>query len=205
MKNITLDDSLLIGKGSGRACYTHPDDDQKIIKVNHSKRGVDNNQNFIDYKYINHLRKKKKSLIHIASCYEYVETSLGLGLIFDKVVDYNNEASKSFRYFMAKKIISLEKQRELLDELQTYLETEDIVFVDNCVRNFLCQEVTKDEYRLIIIDGVGAKREGVKFWMYLNIPLYRKYKIKKQWTRLLEAYNKDLKRIEENINPITRF
>ncbi|XPS40521.1 YrbL family protein [Aliarcobacter butzleri] len=38
-KEIILKDSLLIGKGGGRACYIHPVDETKIIKVVLFKRG----------------------------------------------------------------------------------------------------------------------------------------------------------------------
>ena len=55
---------------------------------------------------------------HISSWYEYIkETNLGTGLVFDRIINYDKTPSKSFRYFIAKKLISLEVQKELLDEL----------------------------------------------------------------------------------------
>jgi len=205
MQKVILDDSLFIAKGSGRSCYTHPNDESKLIKIKYSQAGIDNDQNLIDYRYINYLRKNKKSLKHIAQCYEYVDTNLGTGLVCDRIVNYDQSVSKSFRYFMAKKIITLEHQQKLLNELKDYLESEAIVFVDNSLRNILCQEISEGQYRLIIIDGLGAKREGLKFWLYLNVNLYRTYKIKRQWMRLSNAYKIDLARIDLNENPITRF
>lgn len=202
---IVLENDLLIGKGSGRACYIHPNDDTKVIKVIYSKEGENNSQNEIDYKYINYLKKLNKNLSHIALCYEYVNTNLGDGLIFDRVLNYDKTPVKSFRYFIAKKLINLDTQKKLLDELNRYLKKEEILFIDNSSTNILCQEVEKGKYKLVIIDGLGAKRVGFKFWLYLNSKLYIKYKIIKQWRKFIRSYNNDLKRTELNKNPITRF
>jgi hypothetical protein len=202
---INLNDDLLIANGGGRTCFIHPEDDTKVIKIIHTEEGISNNQNDIDYKYINYLRKHNKDLSYISSCYEYIKTNLGDGLVFDRIVNYDKTPCKSFRYFIAKKIISFEVQKELLDELKIYLEKEEILFVDNSSTNILCQEIEKDKYKLIIIDGLGAKRNGPKFWLYLRVKLYRDYKIKKQWQKFIQSYKKDLKRIALNKNPITRF
>lgn len=204
-KEIILNNNLFLGKGGGRACYIHPEDETKVIKITYSDEGRINSQNSIDFKYINYIKELDKDLSHISCCYTYVETNLGTGLIFDRVVNYDKTPSKSFRYFIANKLISLELQKELLDELKKYLEKEEILFVDNSSTNILCQEIEKDKYKLVIIDGLGAKRNGPKFWLYLKIKLYRDYKIKKQWIKFMESYKKDLKRIDLNKNPITRF
>ncbi|MFX4233644.1 YrbL family protein [Aliarcobacter butzleri] len=204
-KKIILNDNLLIGKGGGRACYIHPLDQTKIIKVIYSKEGELNNQNEIDYIYINYLRKQKRNLSSISTCYEYVETNLGKGLIFDRVMNYDNTPSKSFRYLIANKIITFHEQEILLNQLKNYLEKNQILFADNSLTNILCKEIGKNKYELIIIDGLGAKRKGLKFWLYLHSRIYKKYKIKKQWAKFMLMYQKDLKRIELNKNPITRF
>jgi hypothetical protein len=202
---INLNDNLLIANGGGRACYIHPKDDTKVIKIIYSEEGILNNQNDIDYKYISYLRKLNKDFSHISSCYEYVKTNLGDGLVFDRIVNYDKTPCKSFRYFIAKKMISLEVQKELIDELKIYLEKEEILFVDNTSTNILCQEIEKDKYKLVIIDGLGAKRKGIKFWLYLRVKLYRDYKIKKQWAKFIHFYKKDLERINSDKNPIKKL
>ncbi|MCG3711428.1 YrbL family protein [Aliarcobacter butzleri] len=204
-EEIILNDSLLIGKGGGRACYIDPRDETKIIKVSYTKEGDSNSQNQIDYIYINYLKKQKRDLSYISSCYEYVKTNLGKGLVFDRVLNYDKTSSKSFRYLIANKMINLEEQKILLSELKNYLEKNEILFADNSLTNILCKEVREKQYKLIIIDGLGAKRIGLKFWLYLRSRIYKKYKIKKQWTKFMLMYQKDLKRIALNKNPITRF
>lgn len=134
-----------------------------------------------------------------------MKTNLGKGLVFDRVLNYDKTSSKSFRYLIANKMINLEEQKILLSELKNYLEKNEILFADNSLTNILCKEVREKQYKLIIIDGLGAKRIGLKFWLYLRSRIYKKYKIKKQWTKFMLMYQKDLKRIALNKNPITRF
>ncbi|BFU76837.1 PhoP regulatory network protein YrbL [Arcobacter sp. 15-2] len=204
-KNVILNDDLLIAKGSGRACYIHPEDSTKVIKVTYSEEGISNDQNFIDYEYSKYLRKHKKNLSNLVLSYDFIKTNLGDGLVFDRIMNYDQSSVKSFRYLLAKKIITVEEQKKLLTELNEYLEKEDILFIDNSLTNILCQKDKENNYKLMIVDGLGAKRRGLKFWLYLNCSLYRKYKVKKQWIKLMKSYKKDLKRTTLNKNPITRF
>ncbi|MFW2454249.1 YrbL family protein, partial [Aliarcobacter butzleri] len=85
------------------------------------------------------------------------ETNLGKGLIFDRVMNYDDTPSKSFRYLIANKIITFHEQEILLNQLKNYLEKNQILFADNSLTNILCKEIRKNEYELIIIDGLGAK------------------------------------------------
>ena len=43
----------------------------------------------------NSIQKLNKNLSHIALCYEYVNTNLGDGLIFDRVLNYDKTPVKS--------------------------------------------------------------------------------------------------------------
>lgn len=202
---LILNDSLLVAKGGGRACYIHPKDKTKVIKIIYSQEGINNSQNDIEYTYINYLKKQKKDLSFITDCYGYVETNFGKGLIFDRVLNYDRTTPKSFRYLIANNIIALEEQKLLLDELKEYLEKNEILFVDNSLTNILCCEIEKGKYKLVIIDGLCAKRKGLKFWLYLKSKKYTKYKIKKQWDKLMNSYKSDLERIKSGKNPIKKF
>ena len=77
----------------------------------------------------------------------------------------------------------------MLNELKMYLENNSIIFSDIATLNVLCKKVTKEQYQLVIIDGLGLNRKKIKSLFCSYIPLYRKYKIKKQWkkfTKLIE-------------------
>lgn len=204
-EKIVLKDKHLLAKGGDRVCYIHPHDSSKLIKIPYSTQGEQNQQNKLDFIYFNHLKKNKKDLSKIAKCYDFVETNLGKGLVFDRVMDYDNTPSKSFRYLTAHKLIEIEEQTKLLKDLKNYLESNKILFHDNSMTNIFYKKLSKDKSTLIIVDGLGAKRLGIKFWLYRNIPFYRDYKIKKQWNKLMFLYNKDKVRIENGTMPMRRL
>lgn len=202
---ITLTKSLLIAKGGERDCYLHPEDNTKVIKIVH-KTEEHNNQNELEYSYMKYIKKRKDlDLSQITDCYGYVSTNLGKGLVFDRVLDFDGTASKSFRYYLANKIIPLDEQELLITELKNYLEENLILFVDTSLTNIFCPKISEDSYKLIIVDGLGAKRTGIKFTLYKISKAYTKYKIKRQWDKFMKMYEKDVKRAKLGKRPFTRL
>ena len=204
MAQIILNNELLIAKGGERACYINPYDQKKVIKVLLTKE-KDNQRNELEYIYMNYLDKKKRDLSALTKCYGYVDTNKGKGLVFDRVIDFDCKTSKSFRYYMVHKLIDLELQEQLLQDLKKYLIQNEILFVDTSLTNIFCQKIAEDKYKLIIVDGLGAKRMGFKFWLYRHSRIYTKYKILRQWSKLLQMYNKDVLRIKIGKDPIIRL
>lgn len=201
---IKLDESLLIAKGGERDCYVHPTDKTKVIKILH-KEGSHNNQNELEYSYMKYIKRKGTELSMITDCYGYVKTNLGKGLIFDRVLDFDGVPSKSFRYYLANKLIPLNEQENLINELKKYLEKNLILFVDTSLTNIFCPKVSEKSYKLIIVDGLGAKRTGMKFTLYKISKSYTKYKIKRQWEKFMKMYEKDVKRAALGKRPFTRL
>lgn len=204
MDKVSLDSTFHIAKGGERDCYLHPNDNKKVIKVLH-KKGEHNNQNELEYKYMTFLKKRTTDLAHLTDCYGFIDTNYGKGLIFDRVLDFDGVASKSFRYYLANKIIPFKEQEFLLSELKKYLEKNLILFVDTSLTNIFCQRISECSYKLIIVDGLGAKRTGMKFVLYKVSKLYTKYKIKRQWEKLIKMYKKDVNRAKLGKRPFTRL
>ena len=189
---IVLHNNLLFSKGSERACYIHPNDNSKVIKIIYHKKS-NNNQNELEFKYYKYLDTKDIKYSHITRCYGWVNTNLGKGLVFDRIVNFDGLTSKQLTYFLQNKLLSNNIEKELLSELKQYLNKNNILFTDIATLNVLCQEIEKGKYRLVIIDGLGPKRDNFKFIIYKYLKLYSKYKGYKQW-------NKFLKLIEKNKN-----
>ena len=202
--SINLQKEDIIAKGGERTCYIHPYDNTKLIKVVHIK-GKHNQQNLLEHIYMSYLKKKEKDLNQVAQYYGQINSNLGSGLVYERIIDYDNQPSKSFRYYIANKLISQETQKKLVEELRLYLEINSILFVDTSMTNIFCKKIDEKNYKLIIVDGLGAKRMGTKFWFYRNFQLYTKYKIKRQWDKFMQMYNKDIKRVQEGTKPFTRL
>lgn len=185
MKNITLDESLFLGKGNERLCYIHPEDNTRIIKVPYKEKNS-RNQNELEYIYYKYLEKKGVSFEHIAKCYDRVSVGDKKGLVFDRVLDFDGSSSKTLNELIRGNIINYIQAKELLEELRIYLEKNSVIFVDVSFDNMMCQKQEDGKYKLIIIDGLGGRRLGFKFWLYRNIPIYVKYKIKLQWEKVMQ-------------------
>lgn len=204
MSEVILNENLLIAKGGERDCYIHPNDSSKVIKTLHSE-GNHNNQNELESNYMNYLKKKKTNLSLVTDCYGFIETNMGKGLVFDRVLDYDKTPSKSFRYYLANKLIPISIQKELIEELRIYLEKNRVLFVDTSLTNIFCPKISENKFKLIIVDGLGAKRTGIKFLFYKLSKSYTQYKIKRQWAKFMTMYEKDIKRVNLGQRPFTRL
>lgn len=194
-KVIELNDELLLSKGSERSCYLYPGDNSKIIKIGPDE-GKHRNQNKLDYHYYSYLVSAKKDLHYVTECFGFVETSLGRGLVFKRALNYDETASHSLKYMMFHKKIAADVQRELLNNLLSYLQDQQIVFGDICCGNIFCKELSSGKYEFIIVDGLGARRFNYKYWMYLKIGIYRRYKIMKQAKKMRNELERQLKKAE---------
>ncbi len=184
---IELNENLYIGKGGERKCYLHPNDATKVVKIEYIDY-VDREQNRLDIYYSKYLKKIDVSYSYISKCYGYIDTNMGIGVVYDAIKNYDGTISKSFECTIAEKILSKKEEKRLLLELKLYLSENNIVFGDTMMSNILCQEVSKQNYKLIIVDGLGARRYGFKLWLHMHSRLFTKIRIKKQWKKLLKNY-----------------
>lgn len=185
---INLDEKLLLAKGSERSVYIHPKDETKVIKVLYNQKNK-NNQNELEYNYYDYLKRREISFEHISNCYGWIGTNLGKGLIFDRILSYDNSEAKQLTYFIKNKLLTIDEESLLLEELRYYLEKNQVLFTDVATLNVMCKKIYEDKYKLIIIDGLGPKRKGIKSFLYSKISFYNKYKIKKQWQKFLKMVN----------------
>jgi hypothetical protein len=184
---IKLSPEYFLVKGGERDIYAHPTNNSKIIKID-SRKKYTRNQNILEYRYYSYLGKKEIDQKKISKCFGFIDTNLGKGLVFEKIIDYDGKLSIGFDEIIKQKKLPVELEIRLLEELKEYLLRNQIVFVDAGLYNILCQEYKKDNYRLVIIDGLGGRRPGFKSNLYIYIAPYRLYKIIKQWKKIKKSY-----------------
>ena len=187
---ITLSDELRIGRGYKRDCYRLPDDPEKVVKIEHTD-DPSKNDNRIESSYYTHLQKHGVDFSHIARCYGWVETSLGRGLLFERIINHDGTLPVTLES-MIKEKGPLDKQalEPLIQELGAYLKTNQILFADVGLRNILCQEIQPGTWRLVIIDGLGSTKMDLRFRLRMLFPLYNRYKIAIQWKRFIVSYER---------------
>ncbi len=180
-----LDEALLLAKGNERWCYIYPDDTSKVIKITHKVKGG-RSQNLLEAAYYQCLREHGTPLTHLANCYGWREIAGQKGLVFERVCDHDGNTALTLNDIIRGKILSVEKIKVLLEELILYIEKNKIIFVDSSFDNIICQRSEDGTYRLIIIDGLGGRRLGWKFWLYCHLPVYLNYKVMRQRETILE-------------------
>ena len=147
----------------------------------------------IEYIYYDYLKERQADLTHLPECYGWVDTSEGRGLVFDNIVNYDgSEVIRLHDLFKGKGVMP-DSIESLIHELAAYLENNTIIYSDVSYANIICQKVDKDHFKLVIIDGLGARHAGMKFWMYRHIYPYAQYIAKRQGQKLLDKFALSLK------------
>ncbi len=189
---IDLTNALQIGEGNERVCYGYPNDNSKVIKV--TKQNVKSReQNKIDSVYYKYLENKDVDYSHLPLCYGYIKTTLGDGLIFDKISNYDGSDAYTFEYVLKHNLLKYESQKKILNDLVEYIVDNNILFIDVSLSNLMCYKDVEGKYKLVIVDGLGSRHLGLKFWFYRNFSFLTKRKIKKQMKKLYANFEELVK------------
>ena len=167
-----------LGVGQERACYVHPDDPDKVVKV---QRGGDHKQTRRELAFYRWLgRRGDVSYDHIPRFYGQVETNLGPGFVVDRIRDFDGAESQSLWWYFERGY-PLAEFGPYLEELRQALLDNRIVFcVDMGRFNVLFRRVSPGDARLVIIDGLG--NHTAVNWLD-NIDYFVRRKIERRWRR----------------------
>ena len=84
-------DPLVVGVGRHRACYIHPADTSKCIKVVHNPGEHAFQEIKRELAYYKHLESYLKDWSGLPRFYGEVETNLGRGFVYDRIVDFDGK------------------------------------------------------------------------------------------------------------------
>jgi len=170
----------LIGKGYNRECYQHPEHDKRCIKVN--LPGTPSSDSDREKKYYQHLLKKGVSWEMIPQYHGDIETSIGLGSVYDLILDDDGSVSKTLENY-------LDAQHNFDDLLQpflslkAYLLQQHIIIMTLHPRNVLCQKNDGSITKMIICDDIGNSD-------FIPICNYSHYLAKLKITRKWQKFEK---------------
>jgi len=195
---IDLTEDTIIGQGSNRACYMHPSDKNKCIKVTVAG---DFSESEKEKTYYNYLEKLKISWKNLAKYYGSLETTKGDGLIFELVRDADGEVSKTLSYYLqnADRTKTILNPMPLLRELKEYLLAENIMVKDFNTKNMMYQKLEGKKAKLVMIDGLVRSKifsfsayskylslqTIAKRYEIFELSLYKKYEFNDVFIQLL--------------------
>lgn len=186
MSLLFIDDKKVLGLGHERACFIHPTDETKCIKV--SQKGiVHRNQNQIESYYFGILKRRSVPFTHLAEYYGEVHTDWGDGLVFERILDFDGQPSQRFDQAITSGVINQQQAINLLDNLKNYLLSH-AVYIGDCNPDQLLLQRTKNGYCLKVIDGLGTRNFGLKLRLLSHILWYARYKIRAKWPTIQKNY-----------------
>lgn len=182
---VILDKEMLIGHGRDRACYHHPDEADKCIKISIVKN---DKQSRREPKYYTKLQADNINWGAIAEYRGKINTNLGEGLVFDLVKDFDGSTSKAITYYLLHGLISQEQLSRVLEGIKKYVFKYNIISRDISANNLLYRRETETEGKLIIIDGLG-NAELIPLSNYFKYLAHKK--ITRKWCYLIMKMRKD--------------
>ena len=169
-----------IGRGKERACYVHPDDPRKAIKIS---MGEINKKSKCEIKFYRKLKKRGGvDEKHIPKFYGLCRTNLGQGIVVDLIRNYDGEVSRPLNWYLAHGC-QIEEFEPYLDELKhSFLQNLIIFNHDMTIGNLLVQKFSTRKTRLVAIDGLGdvTALNWLDFFPYLV-----QRKIRRRWARFM--------------------
>lgn len=151
---IELTGAILIGKGSERLCYQHPENPNLCIKVRYRvKRSRNESEREFDYAS----SLKRGQALPLALPIEWVETNEGIGLICPLVRDDNGQLSQSLQDWSGKPQLA-----ELFDDFAKSILANHLSVTDLRMQNLVVQQIA-GKARIVMIDGYGFTNDFLKY------------------------------------------
>ena len=183
---IVLKDENFIGKGNERACYVHPEDCNKAIKITYENNNrKESKQTKLEVKYYKELEKRKMiNFKHLPKYFGEVETDKGRGFVVELVRDYNGEVSKTFEFYLKQNGV-FKYQKELETYKQYFLDNYIIFNYGMMPKNILLRKNSETDFDLVLIDGLG----DVTYFTFPNkIPYFARRRINRRWDKFIKKY-----------------
>jgi len=175
---VFINEKSYISCGSNRDVFYHPNDNKKIIKTMKKSRNNifekiwnANMENYRSYLFFGNMKYAPKN-------YGLINTNLGIGVVYELIKDYDNNISKNIKFYMNNNKISTNLVQQLIDMHNYYFINYDILIGVNR-GNHLIQKISKDEFKIIIVDDHDIFREH-KFCKSKDIVIKRVNKLLKK-------------------------
>lgn len=181
-KQIELNDGLLLGRGHHKAAYRHPDNPGHCIKIPYEMPDYDLKRE-LTYRKIRAWRGLPASVL--TEYYGTVDTNLGTGYVFERMMDCDGSPSVSLEEFLNDKEIDPDKEEfvsGLLRELYYKELEEEIITSDTNPENFYIQQKAPGKYCLRIIDNIGSPAFIPVIYL---VPYLARRHVEKYWKRFI--------------------
>lgn len=187
---IILSEAAVIGMGGHKKVYVDPRDDRRCIKILFDANDVDW-QRELQYREA----RKKRGMVSclLPEYYGQVATNLGIGYVFERIVDYDGKNSRDLRQIM----LEIEKapNHDLMEfGMSAFLRSmmaERIITTNVEYENFLVQMVTEFHAKMRVVDNIGTH---ATFPVIFYVDEFARRHVKKYFLQLLHDIARDFPR-----------
>lgn len=153
---LALDETLLIGRGTVRCCYRHPEDASLVVKVPAGKKKKQlqaNRKELMGYQF---LLARHGRLDCISHCHGLIDTNLGQGLLCDCIRDADGGISATiWNIVNSTQPVDIEYILHVTKMLCDELVRQDVWLFDLNLDNIALLRGADNSYRPIILDLKG--------------------------------------------------
>ena len=183
MSILEITAELFIGEGGHQATYIHPLDKTKCVKIPHDPEDGDVKK---ELRYRRMCAKKLERSRLVTEYFGTIETNMGLGYVFERVLDFDGKTSKDLKDFLPKTKPDAKTLQRIWTTLFIFKSDflrENIAIVDTDITNFMVQEPTPGAYRVRIVDNIGTPvLIPLVYWFEFAAA----WKAKRYWNRIVD-------------------
>jgi hypothetical protein len=184
---IQLDDNLLIGSGTLRACYQFPEKPDLVVKVPLPDASGGDDANRKEWRSYRQITRMLSEIDHISRCRGFVDTDRGQGLICDCIRDHDGQVSETLLDIVVyREGCDLDYLVEVAEHFCNYLIANDLFLFDINMKNIACQRLRDGTYKPFAIDLKGPLDNQEFLQLSSRIKFLGRKKLKRRARQLLE-------------------
>lgn len=172
-----------IGSGNDRDCWRHPVVPEWCVKVARPEQLRP--QNEIEFHYGRFLAQRGVYGPHIPRIHGWAHTHLGRGLVVDLIQQPDASPAPTLGEALSQGLITTHQAVRLVQEAFGWLVQHDVILSDYSVSNMLACRASNQRWRLVFVDGLGARHFGLNYWINRNLGFKARQKARKYEQRTL--------------------
>ena len=155
---IYLHENDVIGVGLHRKCFKHPGRKDLCIKIIYNNAEEAYKEVAREVGYYRFLEKRLVDWRCLPKFYGEVETNLGVGYLYERIVDFDGEPSSTMekKYPLESVELFCDEIVSLVEDLKKYLWTNRIVTMTLKPYNILVRRLESGEVAPVICDNIGT-------------------------------------------------
>ncbi len=152
-----------IGSGNDRDCWRHPENPTWCVKV--ARPDQLRPQNEIEFHYARYLTRHGVSGPHVPRVHGWARTDRGPGLVVDLIQLSDGTPAPTLGAALDSGLITSRQALSLVHEAFGWLIQNKVVLSDFNITNMLVCDAPDHRWRLVFIDGLGARHFDIHYWI----------------------------------------